>query len=218
METKYLEQYNPDSGQIYTMGGGDLTEGQRLKKAFFMVSANANISYVTTGGQIVLLQPVLAGVQYDIEVSKITALSAGICYIRHNGESLIYAAETAPGTQALSITFANVAATTIDVDWTDGSGMKRILVARSGGAVNADPVNGTTYTGDLNFGDGDEIGTGNFVLAVRENFDGAAVTVTGLTTATTYHFQVFEYRGLPGQEKYNLADGSANNPRSQITA
>ena len=52
-------------------------------------------------------------------------------------------------------------------------------MAREGGAVNADPKNGTAYTANAVFGSGTEIGTGNFVVY---NGSGTSVNITGLNS------------------------------------
>jgi len=96
---------------------------------------------------------------------------------------------TYPTTQATVFT-ATPAATSINIGWTRGNGDAVIVLAHSGSAVDADPVDGTTYTANAVFGTGTQIGTGNYVV-----FDGAgtSVNVTGLTTGVTYYFAVYEY-------------------------
>lgn len=210
-QAKYQELYTPDSGQIYT-SNSELGVGKRLRLATFVVSDDADVDFETLGGDSVADFPAKAGIPLPILVRKITAVSAGTVWLLHNGELEYSGRDTAPGTQATTITFASVDATDMEVDFTDGSGISRILVCRSGGAVNADPVDGTTYVGDEEFGDGDEIGTGNFVVGVGSG----PFEITGLTTATTYHFRVFEFRGGPGKEIYNT-DTATGNPASQIT-
>ncbi len=78
----------------------------------------------------------------------------------------------------------------MDVNWTRGNGDAVIVVAHKGAPVDADPSNGTNYTADAVFGNGSEIGNGNYVV-----YDGTGgnVTVTGLTPGTQYYFSVYEY-------------------------
>jgi len=77
------------------------------------------------------------------------------------------------------------------VGWTRGNGTGGVLVlARAGGAVNATPVSGTTYTANAAFGGGTQIGTGNYVVYKGT---GTSVNVTGLAAGTTYHYAVYEY-------------------------
>jgi hypothetical protein len=97
---------------------------------------------------------------------------------------------TSPTTQASIFTSSSITETTATVGWTRGNGNNVLVVARAGGAVNADPVNGTSYTANSAFGSGDQIGTGNYVV-----YNGAATSanITGLTAGSTYHFAVYEY-------------------------
>lgn len=103
-----------------------------------------------------------------------------------------------PNTQASGFATANESNTSIDISFTRGDGDGGVLVlARAGSAVDEDPVNGTTYTGNATFGSGTEIGTGNYVvykdIANGTNAATGNITISGLSEATTYHFAVYEY-------------------------
>lgn len=98
---------------------------------------------------------------------------------------------TAPTTQASSFTSGAISNNSMTVGWTRGNGTGGVLVlARAGGAVNATPVSGTTYTANAAFGGGTQIGTGNYVVYKGT---GTSVNVTGLAAGTTYHYAVYEY-------------------------
>lgn len=211
-QSKYQELYTPDGGQIYTKNA-ELGIGKRLRLATFAVSEDADVDYETFGGDTVVDFPAKEGIPLPILVKKISAVSAGSIWLLHNGELEYSGRETAPSTQATTILFSAIGATGMTVNFTNGSGRSRILVARSGGAVNSNPIDGTTYTGSLTFGSGNQIGTGNYVIGVGSG----PFVVTGLTTATTYHFRVYEFRGEAGKEKYNTATATGN-PASQITS
>ncbi|MBU1693009.1 MAG: hypothetical protein KKC51_03495, partial [Verrucomicrobia bacterium] len=145
-----------------------------------------------------------------------TALSGGTFSLSAGGGDLVldFTASTAePTTQATAITFSAVGTNTITVGWTPGDGVNRVVVARAGGAVDDDPDDGVTYTADAVFGDGSEIGTGNYVVYKGA---GASVAVTGLTANTVYHFRVYEFNGGAGSENY-MTNAAAGNPASQTT-
>jgi hypothetical protein len=108
---------------------------------------------------------------------------------------------SAPTTQASVFTSSSIAETTATTGWTRGNGNNVLVVARSGGAVNADPFSGTTYTANAAFGSGDQIGTGNFVVY---NGSGNSVNLTALTAGTTFHFAVYEYNNTGNC--YNLVE------------
>jgi hypothetical protein len=115
--------------------------------------------------------------------------------------------------QATNILFSSIGRTSLTVSWTNGIGTKRIVVVRSGSAVNAIPTNNQTYNANTVFGTGDQVGTSNYVVY---NGSGSSVTITGLTTNITYHVRVFEYTGLAGSEQY-ITSIATRNPRSQLT-
>lgn len=97
---------------------------------------------------------------------------------------------TPPTLQATLFSGSNATTNSMDISWTRGNGDNVLVVARAGGAVDADPASGTSYTADATFGSGDEIGTGNYVVY---NGSGNGVSLTGLNSGTTYHFAIYEY-------------------------
>lgn len=112
---------------------------------------------------------------------------------------------TPPSTQASNFSATNITATTMDVNWTSGSDVNTLVVARQGSAVNADPSNGIDYTANSAFGSGQEIGTGNFVV-----YKGTSTTapVTNLISNTTYHYAIYSYE--PTNKCYNLTELTGN--------
>jgi len=95
-----------------------------------------------------------------------------------------------PDNQASDFQANTQSETQIDLSWTRGDGDAVIVLAKQDEAVDANPADGSSYTADAQFGNGDEIGTGNYVVYVG---DGTSVSVTGLSESTTYHFAVYEY-------------------------
>jgi len=106
---------------------------------------------------------------------------------------------TGPSVQATDLTFNNVSGTSMNLVFTRGNGDGGvIIVARQGSAVNADPVSGIAYTANATFGTpGTELGTGNYVLynGIANDINTATsnITISGLTSATTYYFAIYEY-------------------------
>ncbi len=97
---------------------------------------------------------------------------------------------TGPSTQASNFSASNIGDNQMDVSWTRGNGDRVLVVAHQGAPVDADPSNGTSYTANSTFGNGSEIGSGNYVVY---DGTGGSVTVTGLTPGTTYYFAIYEY-------------------------
>ncbi|NTV15308.1 MAG: DUF1566 domain-containing protein, partial [Desulfobulbaceae bacterium] len=102
---------------------------------------------------------------------------------------------TEPATQASGLNFSAVEATSRTVNWTRGSGDGVIVLMKQGAPVDADPVDGisTSYTGNPQFGWGQQIGSGNYVIY---NGTATSVNVAGLTSGATYYVAAYEYKGL----------------------
>lgn len=165
---------------------------------------------------------------------NVTGLSANVVYYFHvyefSGSTVTanYLTSTATGnpasqstlvppptTQASSIVFVPPATiSSISLNWINGNGAGRLVVARAGAAVDSNPVDGTTYTASQVFGSGTQIGTGNYV--VYNSPTAVPVTITGLVTGTVYHFSVFEYNGTGSLINYNTSP-AANNPNNSTT-
>lgn len=98
---------------------------------------------------------------------------------------------TAPPSQSASnLVFSNIGPNSVNVSWTSGNGVRRIVVAREGDPVSFQPVNGTAYTANNNFSAATDLDNGNKVVY---DGDGSGFSLSGLTEGATYHFAVFEY-------------------------
>ncbi|OFX16924.1 MAG: hypothetical protein A2033_19385, partial [Bacteroidetes bacterium GWA2_31_9] len=113
-----------------------------------------------------------------------------------------------PTTQACNINFTNMSAYTMDVNWTNGNGMRRLVVMNT---VNTftNPVNGTEYTANSVYG-----GSGEQVIYKGT---GTTVSISGLSANSQYYFKVFEINCYSSSSMYNVIDTVAN-PVSQISA
>lgn len=98
----------------------------------------------------------------------------------------------APTTQAAFTATTNVTGNSVTLNWTNGNGNGRLVLARKGAPVNGAPVNLAFYYGDENFGNTTKIGADNYVI-YRGN--GSSAQVKNLEPNTTYHFAVFEFNG-----------------------
>ena len=119
-----------------------------------------------------------------------------------------------PTVQASNLVFTSVTRTSMSVNWNNGNGTNRIVLAHEGAAVDSHPVDGVTYTASAVFGSGQQIGTGNYVI-----FNGTGsgpVSVTGLKTNVNYHFRVYEYNGTNATVNY-LTTTAVGNPSNQVT-
>jgi len=96
---------------------------------------------------------------------------------------------SAPTTGASSINFTSVGSSSLTMSWVNGNGTSRIVIARKNAVISANPSNDVAYTASPVFGSGTALG-GGFVVY---NGSGNTVNVTGLDSASTYHFSVIEY-------------------------
>lgn len=94
----------------------------------------------------------------------------------------------------------------ITASWTPGSGTNRLVVAGET-PISAWPHDGTSYVADTTFGQGSEIGPGQFVLYTGS---GNSFIMDGATNRHTYYFTVFEFNGSAGDENYLIAGGTSN--------
>ena len=170
--------YNPSG----TFGGGDqLAAGQ-------YVVYDGNSTLIDVSG----LQP---GTTYHVAIFEYNGAASGTEYLTAPFPSASQATLSAPGTQASNVVFSNVTGNSMTLTWTNGNGQRRLVVARQGSAVNANPVDLTAYNNVPTFGSGTQIGTGNYSVFAST---GNSVTVTNLQPNTTYHYAIYEYNGVTG--------------------
>lgn len=112
-----------------------------------------------------------------------------------------------PITPASTILFSNKTSTSFKANWTNGSGGNRLLIVKKASAVDALPSDGSTYFENATFGNGSDLGTGNFVVYKGS---GNSVTVTGLEPSTNYHVSVIEFNGPAGAENYRSVHVTGN--------
>lgn len=95
-----------------------------------------------------------------------------------------------PSTPGTNFSTNSVEGNTFNIQWNGGDGARRIVIARKGAPVTAEPSDNATYTADPDFDEGTAILPGQFVV-----YDGPNRTVglRKLDPGATYHFAVFEY-------------------------
>ncbi|EPR70575.1 CARDB domain-containing protein [Cyclobacterium qasimii] len=119
-----------------------------------------------------------------------------------------------PTIQASNASYANINFNSFEVDFDKGNGTRRLALARAGGAVNAGPADFTTYGANSIFGQGDQIGSGNFVVF---NDFGENFILEGLEAGITYHLAFYEYAFTEQGELY-LSPSYTSSQSSKTTA
>ena len=108
---------------------------------------------------------------------------------------------TTEPTISSAVVFSEVTGNSIGVNFSGGNGSNRIVVVKSGSAVDWEPEDGTYINGvSSDFSLAADQGSGNKVVY---DGSGSTVNVTGLTGSTTYYFSVFEYNvGTNNSQNY----------------
>lgn len=125
-----------------------------------------------------------------------------------------------PTVPASNLNFPQVDGGFFNVAWTAGNGARRIIVCKAGSAVSFRPQNGIDYAENTNFGSGQQVAPGEFVV-----YDNAFTSffLTNLNPSTQYFFAVFEYNGSGATTEYltaNFLSGSASTstiPTTQVS-
>jgi len=197
----------PTNGTVYAAGAGVYAAGTAIG-ASYVVYDGTGTSGTVTG--------LTAGLTYYFQVFEYNCPGTGNVYYTPAaaGNPASQTAGAAPTTQATAINFTAVGCTNMTINWTNGNGADRILVA-STAAIAATPTNGSNYAANANYSTlGSTIGASQYVIY---NGTGSSVTMTGLTAGVTYYFQVFEYN-CPAAGGYSyMTAGAAGNPASQAT-
>jgi hypothetical protein len=168
--------YNPN----LVFGTGDaIAPGQ------FVIYDNTSTGTIDITG----LQPATT---YHFAIFEYNGTAASTQYLTATFAAGSQSTLSAPSTPASAIVFSNITGSSITLTWTNGSGARRLVMAKAGSAVNANPTDLTLYNANTVFASGAQVGTGNYVIS---NTTSSSVTVTGLQPSTTYHFAVFEYNG-----------------------
>jgi hypothetical protein len=120
-----------------------------------------------------------------------------------------------PTTQAMNIGFTVTLDTSFTMVWTNGNGTSRAVFLKEGTSGTAAPADSNTYTAGSRFkSSGTQIGATGWYCVY--NGTGTTVTITGLSSHTTYIAMVCEYKGTAGLQRYNKSTAS-NNPNVTAT-
>lgn len=118
----------------------------------------------------------------------------------------------APSIQASNINATLITNTSMQVNWTNGNGSKRLLKMMKYPFYTfppfTNPSDGTDYLGI-----GNAYTSGEQIMYVGT---GSSFTITNLERGMYYWFRVYEYNCLAPNSKYNT-DTAANNPRAFTT-
>lgn len=111
---------------------------------------------------------------------------------------LIYAAR--PTVHAGNFYSSDYECTKLTLNWTNGNGSARLIIAREGSLPSYTPQDGAVYMPDPNFGSSIEYGNSNYIVY---NGNGSSnVVITGLTRGKTYYFIIYEHDNNGSSTEY----------------
>lgn len=192
----------PVDGFDYT-ANATFGNGDTLNADEFVVFDGINPSFWIYG-----LQP---NTTYHFKIFEYDGTDTNTSYltgIDSNSNPVFEISQTTVGPPTVNSTgvfFNSKTNNSIDLNWTVGNGSGRILVAKEGSPVDAQPQDFIDYSASSNFGSGSEIGTGNYVIY---DSSGNSDNVLNLNSGTNYHFEIFEFNGS-GSGKVYLRPGYA---------
>ncbi|CAN5398282.1 hypothetical protein BH23BAC1_BH23BAC1_21020 [soil metagenome] len=101
---------------------------------------------------------------------------------------------TEPTVHASNLNFSEISYNSMKLNWTNGNGSRRIVIAKAENPLNPYyvPRDGRGHSANSNFGSGFHLGDQTYVVY---NGTGSEFTTTGLTSGTPYYFAVIEYNG-----------------------
>jgi len=125
-----------------------------------------------------------------------------------DGDTTVTAYFTSTSSNQPTVAASNYSATVsnctdINLSWTSGNGSSRLVVAKEAAPVNAFPQNYQSYSADDEFGNGDDLGGGNYAVYKGSS---NSCTVEGLDPGVVYHFAIFEFNGTSGTTEYNTTN------------
>ncbi len=144
-------------------------------------------------------------IYYD-QVDNTNCLIRAGTYGRGLWESILYEPVPPDTNQSRNLTFYDITTNKMTVNWTNGTGDKRIVKINTSDSFST-PADGSNPPANTVYGGGEQ---------VVFNGENGSVTVTNLSPSTSYFFRVYDYTGTGISTVYNTAPG-INNPNSVST-
>ena len=174
---------------------------------------NGNYAVYADNSNTVTLSGLLPGTTYHFAVFEYNGSTQPV-YLTNGALTSSHQTADRPTVPSKDMVFGTTEGNKMNVSWTKGNGVRRLVIGRAGSPVTALPEDGQDYNSSLAFGSGSEILPGQFVLA-EGNVDDAAVT--GLQPSTRYYFAVFEYDGTGSGTRY-LTSSYLNGSKATLSA
>jgi hypothetical protein len=97
---------------------------------------------------------------------------------------------TPPVNPSKAIVFTKITADSMYLKWTSGIGQGRVMIIKKGGFPSAKPLSGLSYIANSEYGKGDSLSDGSFVV-----YDGDSneAVIANLEPNTVYGIEIFDY-------------------------
>lgn len=108
-----------------------------------------------------------------------------------------------PSQPSRNLWFSSVEGNSLSLQWNNGDGDRRVVIARKDSAITARPVKGVQYNANSAFNLAPELAPGHKIV-----YDGTSyhTKVDSLEIGTTYYFEVIEYNGSGDISNYLLSE------------
>ncbi|HET9429593.1 MAG TPA: hypothetical protein VFO70_00390, partial [Chitinophagaceae bacterium] len=129
---------------------------------------------------------------YFFKVFEYDGTGSNTIYLTSSFAAVSGSTAVTPTVQAQALPVSNITSNSMRLELAAGNGRARLIIGRKNAAVNMNPADFTTYTSNTDFGAGQDLGNGNFVLAATNQ---SLVTIHALDPNAVYHFAIFEFNG-----------------------
>lgn len=179
--------------------------GSQIGTGNYVVYDNSGTNSTTVSG-------LTAGATYHFSAFEYNGSSAPV-YLTANPPAQQFTTGQSPTQAPTSFQWSNVDGNRLTLNWSGGNGAARIVVLKAGSGVTGVPVNGTTYTASNNFGSGNQLASGEYVMM---NGNNSQLTFLNLQPGVTYHAAIFEYNVVNGQPSYLTTPGVTNQSTAAV--
>ncbi len=150
------------------------------------------VIYHTNGFQWLNMTGAKPGTTYYFRIYESSGTGNRTTYRVIDAPTGAFSTSSPPDVAPSGIAFSQATPGSVIVGYTPGNGTGRLVLAKAGGPVTQIPENLAKLNSSQQFGSGQDLGDGNFVLNFGAN---TQTTVLVLTPGITYHYAVFEYSG-----------------------
>ncbi len=144
-------------------------------------------------GNAAIIKGLNAATEYYFRVYEYDGTGSSTLYLTSLFAATNLSTAVTPTQQVTGIAATDVQGTSLGLTWLAGNGRARLVIARKDAAVNVNPQDFTAYIANSDFGSGQDLGNGNFVIS---NTNDLFVIIHNLQSNTTYHFAIFEFNGF----------------------